>query len=57
LFGWACGNKLLYDTYISSVSGSIEKRQKAGKIMIQKFEMSRISLRDENRCIRFDPLG
>jgi hypothetical protein len=50
LFGLACGYKLLYDTYVSSVSGSIEKRQKAGKIMIQKFEMNRISLKDEYRC-------
>ena len=49
LFGLACGYRQLYDTYVSSVAGSIEKRQKAGKIMIQKFEMNRIPLKDEYR--------
>jgi hypothetical protein len=55
LFGLACGYKQLYDTYVSSVAGSIEKKQKAGKILIQKFEMNRIPLKYEHR-IKFSSL-
>ena len=55
LFGLACGYKQLYDTYVSSVAGSIEKKLKAGKILIQKFEMNRIPLKYEYH-IRFSSL-
>ena len=49
LFGLASEYKKLYDTCVSSVIGSIEKRQKAGKMMIQSFETNRITVKDEYR--------
>ena len=49
LFVLACEYKKLYDTYVSSVTGSIEKGENAVKIMIQSFEMNRISVKDEYR--------
>ena len=46
----------LFDKLVSSTSGSIEKRQRAGKIMIQAYESERILLRDEFR-VRFASLA
>ena len=48
LFVLASAYKKLYDTFVSSVTGHIERRQKAGKIMIQSFEIKRISVKDEH---------
>lgn len=49
------GYNNLYEKVVSNVTGSLEKRMKAGKIMIQNFETSRIILQDEYR-IRFASL-
>ena len=46
----------LFDKLVSSTSSSIEKRQRAGKIMIQAYESERILLRDEFR-VRFASLA
>ena len=39
----------LYQKVVIGTSGSIEKRQRAGKIMIQAYESERILLRDESK--------
>ena len=49
LYCLASEYKKLYDTFVSSVTGSIEKRQQAGKIMIESFESNRNTVKDEYR--------
>ena len=50
LYGLCAAYFELYQkVVIGGTSGSIEKRQRAGKVMIQAFESERIQLRDESR--------
>ena len=46
LYDLAKGYLGLYEKFVTSVGGTIEKRQKAGKIMIQNFELNRVVLQD-----------
>ena len=45
----ACGYHSLYSQHVSATSGSLEKRHRAGKLMITKLETSRIVLVEEYR--------
>ena len=47
LFGLTTGYHNLYNTLVTKSTGPLEKRHRAGKILIQKFESSRIALRKE----------
>ena len=49
LFGLACGYHNIYSQHVSVTSGSLEKRHRAGKVMIVKLETSRIGLVEEYR--------
>ena len=49
LFGLACGYHNIYSQHVSATSGSLEKRHRAGKVMIVKLETSRIGLVEEYR--------
>lgn len=49
LFGLACGYHSLYNQHVSATSGSLEKRHRAGKVMIVKLDTSRIGLVEEYR--------
>ena len=47
LFGLTTGYLTLYNSLVTKTSGPLEKRHRAGKLMIQKFEMSRAALVEE----------
>lgn len=47
LFGLTTGYHNLYSTMVTKSCGSLEKRHRAGKLLIQKFESCRISLAEE----------
>ena len=47
LFGLTTGYHNLYNILVTKSTGPLEKRHRAGKILIQKFESSRIALRKE----------
>ena len=49
LYGLVCGYHSLYSQHVSAISGSLEKRHCAGKLMIVKLETSRIGLVEEYR--------
>ena len=48
LFGLTKGYLNLYNSLVTKTSGPLEKRHRAGKLMIQKFESSRITLVEEH---------
>ena len=47
LYGLTSGYHGLYNSLVTKTVGPLEKRNRAGKLMIQKFESSRITLVDE----------
>lgn len=47
LFGLTTGYHNLYSTIVTKSSGPLEKRHRAGKLLVQKFESSRIALAEE----------
>ena len=49
LFGLVCGYHSFYSEHVSATSGSLEKRHRAGKLMITKLETSRIGLVEDYR--------
>ena len=55
LFGLTTGYHILYNSLVTKTSGPLEKRHRAGKLMITKFELSRITL-VEKYVVKFSSL-